>query len=602
MADVDYTIDVQAEGIGTDATAEEVTALANSLEAAEKVVTRFDGALDAAGARLAEAGAAADAANSALAEAEAQYARLERAATRAGKKVERAAAKGKDTTQLQAAADAAAAAVREQAQVVDQASAKARKAAAAQKELAKAYKTVGKAADRAAEETRGTDKSFGDLFGAAGALGGPLGGVAGQISGIGDGLRAGGGKGGLILGAFAAGNAFIMMMKASIGLAVGLASAVGGLLAFAVAADKATSKKLQSAWEKAGKSIKKLFEGVHTEKLVKPIEGILGMLDEGTSASKGLSKIFETLLNPIIDGLVEGEAGVKEFFSGLIIGALDAIIYVLRLRNSIAKAIPKETREKIKEVVESLLGLKDPAKEAESAFLLLAVAIGILLIPVVLLAANVLFFWTAWKGFLNNLDATKAKLKEVAAAIGGFIGNTAATLGKLGEAGAAAGKNLTDGLAKGIKNGTSDVVSAASALAGAAAKGIANALESKSPSRLAERIMFTVPQGATRALERGVAPVERAGRRLGQAATDGLGEPLQRRRGEPARMSSRGRQGQRGAGSGSITLNFREGSIVINAPSGDAKGIAQEVRRVLLAEIDGAALQLGGGELVTGTT
>jgi len=35
-------------------------------------------------------------------------------------------------------------------------------------------------------ETRGTDRSFGDLFGAAGALGGSLGPLAGQISGIGD--------------------------------------------------------------------------------------------------------------------------------------------------------------------------------------------------------------------------------------------------------------------------------------------------------------------------------------------------------------------------------------------------------------------------------
>jgi hypothetical protein len=60
--------------------------------------------------------------------------------------------------------------------------------------------------------------------------------------------------------------------------------------------------------------------------------------------------------------------------------------------------------------------------------------------------------------------------------------------------------------------------------------------------------------------------------------------------------------GGRRGGQAAVTLTLESGAIVINAPTGDAGDLAREVRRVLLAEVDGAALQLGAGELATGTT
>lgn len=628
MADTEFTIEVQAEGIGMDSTADDLEALGNRIEAADKVITRFDKALEVAGAKLAEQAGAAAKAASALEEAESKYERLERAATKAAKKVEKAAAAGKDTTQLQAAADAAAAAVREQAQVMDRAAAEADAAAAAQKKLARAYRSVEKAASRAAEETRGTQRSFGDLFGAAGALGGPLGGLAGQISGIGDGLRAGGLKGGLILGAFAAGNAFIMWAKAAVGLGLALGGVVAGLLAFAVASDKATSDKLAKAWEKAQKNVKGLFEGVKTEKLVRPVESLLKLLDKNTSAGKGLAKILETLLNPIIDGFDKGEPMIKEFFKGMIIGAQRAIIFVLKLRNSIARAIPKETRERVKKLAGDILSLGNSAKLGGTAFKVLGLVLAALLIPLGLLVAlfamvgvvlvNMVYQAESAAKILGkvgeaiekatdpaNVERNAQKLVQSVAELVGAIYNA---IGKLGGKAGEIGQDVWKGLIRGMKSGQGPVAGAAQALAAAILGGISGGLESKSPSRAAERVARTVPQGAIIALRKGEPMVEAAADDLGTAMIGGLQRsvppsPLSppRQSMSPAATSSRGGGAPTGNGA-QIMLTIGPNGIVVQAPSGDGEDIARTIRRVLLAEVEGAVVQLGAGEVVAGTT
>lgn len=602
MADTEYSIEVQAEGIGTESTAAEILALDDAMSAADKVVTRFDSALERTGALLAEAGTAAEQANGALDEARAKYQSLEKASIRAGKAVERAAAKGKDTTKLQQQADAAAAAVREQATAVDQAASKASAAAAAQDKLAKAYKNLEKRADRAAEASRGTKKSFGELFGAAGALGGPLGGLAGQISGIGDGLRGGGGKAGVILATFAAGNAFIVAAKAVVAFGVAIGAAVAGLLAYAIAADEATSKKLGKAWEQAGKNAKKLFEGVKTDKLVKPAQSLLQLLDGSTSAGKGLSKIFDTILNPIIDGLVKAEPLAKEFFKGMILGALRAIIFVLKLRNAVAKAIPKETREKIKKVVAAIFSLENAAKAGEEAFNLWFLPFKMFI--VLGTEAGLKALWLAetldeafsdltsddveaWLlGITNSIiDWGEEAASAIDDALGGWPGK-----------GLEAAKSLGQGIIDGIVEIAGKVADAASNMADGAVKAIKKTLNIKSPSR----VMFSmfrddVGGAAAMGLEASERDVNRGAQKLGAATLEGATQL-------PPPGGGQQPIGRGGDGRATVQLTLNEGAITINAPSGDAPALAQEVRRVLLAEVDGAALQLGAGELATGTT
>jgi hypothetical protein len=602
MADTEYSIEVQAEGIGTESTAAEILALDDAMTAADKVVTRFDSALERTGALLAEAGTAAERANGALDEARAKYNSLEKASIRAGKAVERAAAKGKDTTALQAAADAAAAAVLEQAAAVDRAAAEATSAAAAQDKLARAYKNLEKRADRAAEASRGTKKSFGELFGAAGALGGPLGGLAGQISGIGDGLRGGGGKAGVILATFAAGNAFIIAAKAAVAFGVAIGAAVVGLLAYAVAADEATTKKLGKAWEDAGKNAKKLFEGVKTDKLVKPAQSLLQLLDGSTSAGKGLSKLFETILNPIIDGLVKAEPLAKEFFKGMILGALRATIFVLKLRNSVAKAIPKETREKIKKLVASIFSLENAAKAGEEAFNLWFLPFKMFIVLGTEAGLKALWLAETLDEAFSDLssDDVEAWLLGITNSIIDWGEDAASAiddaLNGWPSKGLEAAKELGQGIIDGIVEIAGNVAKAASDMADGAVKAIKKTLKIKSPSRVMFR-MFKDDVGGAAAmgLEASESDVRQGASKLGTATMEGATQL-------PPPGTPSATPGGRGNGQATVTLTLESGAIVISAPTGDAGDLAREVRRVLLAEVDGAALQLGAGELATGTT
>lgn len=579
VADSEYTIDVDARAVGADATAAQVNALGDSLDVATRVVTQFDGALAAAGTQLANAASLVDSTSAALSEAEATYSRLEKTARAAAVKVEKAAAAGKDTSQLQAAADAAIAAVREQADAVDEAKRSAQSAAKAHEKLAGSYRKIEKAANKAAEASRGTDRSFGDLFGAAGALGGPLGGLAGQISGIGDGLRAGGKKGGVILLTFAFANMLIMAAKAAVVFVGGIGVAIGGLLAYAIAADKATSDRFSKAWEKAGKNAKSLFEGVHTEKLVRPVESLLNLLNKNTSAGKGLAAIFETLLNPIIDGVDKGEPLIKEFFKGIIIGALKALIFLYQLRNAILRAVPKETRDKIKDFVSKLLSLSNAAKSGELAFKIMAIAAISVAIALGIIAVAIAIVIVAVGIMVALIGIAFGKLLV---AIDEFItGSPKATK----KGGKEAGDSFWQGMVLGILNGLGPVGKAAASLIKAAMGGAKKEADSHSPSRKLMRFgQHDLAGAVSLGMYRGERQVRRAGQRIGKAAVEGTTEA-------PSRGRSPAQQQMARQPAGGNTVTVHPGAVVIYAQGGE--DIQTAARRAAEELIEMVVIQLG---------
>lgn len=592
MADVDFSIEVAAEGVGTDATAEQVEALGESIEAAEKVLTPFDSALERTAGLLDEAASAAETANSALSSAEAEYKRLERAATRAGKAVERASAKGKDTTALQASADSAAAAVKRQGVAVDQARAKATAAAAAENRLAASYKKISAAAGAAAAKTKalgraqkGASKSgvgLGSTIQAVSPLLGSMGGRLGQVT--------------QLIGQAGFVGVVLLAVIATVALAGAVVYLGAKMLLFAIAADKATSKKLSAAWKQAGKDAKTLFEGVNTDKLVKPAESMLQILDKNTSAGKGLSKIFETLLNPVIDGLVKAAPLAKEFIKGLILGALRAIIFMLRLRNAVAKAIPRETREKIKKLVAGIFSLENAAKAGEEAFD--AFFLPIRMFAVLASEAGLKALWLAdvLEGIWDDLSSD-----EFQAWMLGVLNDIADWADDMASDATSAAADFVDGIAQGLLDGVGAIADAAKKLGSAAMDAIKSVTESGSPSKVMVRWGRDDFAGAiAMGQEEGEKDVRRASRKLGEASVEGVRLESARKLPSPGARAAPGGNGR--SGQATITVTFSDGAIVINAPSGDSGELAQEVRRVLLEEIDGAALQLGGGELVAGTT
>lgn len=161
MADV--TIDILAQLEGAEST-DQILALANSLDVTDKAAGQFDAAIAKVQAQLDAATQAAQASSAELDNANSRYNQLEKAADKAAKAVERAAVKGKDTSELQTAADAAKAALAGQAAAVDAARDKATGAVAAQEQLAAA---LGKVEEAAQSSARAQQKAADDAAKAA---------------------------------------------------------------------------------------------------------------------------------------------------------------------------------------------------------------------------------------------------------------------------------------------------------------------------------------------------------------------------------------------------------------------------------------------------
>jgi hypothetical protein len=598
MADgTTYSIDISARTIGADASAAQINQLAGSLVAAQAVATPFDAAISAAKTNLTAAGAAAAAASAGLQQAEGTFARLEREALKAARAVERAAAKGKDTTALQASADAAAAAVARQATAVDRAASEARDAAAAEKELASSLKTLESAASRSAASmrsvgtsTNAAQRNFGDMTRSATALGGRVGGLVGQITGVVEGLGAGGLAGAAIVAA----SAILVLELAMVGLVVALGAATFKLLKFAVQANKAVSTKMQKRWERFKKEVTGLFEGVRVDKLLRPMDQLLDLFNKNTASGQALKFLIETLLNPIIEGARKGAPLLVEMFKGGIIAALDLVIVVLRIRNAILRMVPKETRQRIADFIEGIAGAGTAADTAALAVKILAVGVFLLagafgalaiamLIPIGLVVALTALLVGPFVAGVYLIIKSLQKLKEAFTS----TGKDAKAGGK------EAGTGFVQGILDGITSGVGAIVAAAKGLGKAAVSALKSGLKSKSPSKLT----FEVGEegfagGLTAGIMRGAPDAEDAATDLGKGAEAGLRGSFQAM---GASSGAGGKGAQNGAGSGQPL--FGPISITVNAPTGDGEDIAEQIERAFTRLIEGAALQTGAGPI-----
>jgi len=338
--------------------------------------------------------------------------------------------------------------------------------------------------------------------------------------------------------------------------------------------------------------MKKLFEGVRTDKLVKPVNKLLQLFDKNTSAGKGLAKIIESIMNPLIDGIVEALPLAKEFFKGMILGALKLIIIVLKLRNAILRAIPKETREKIMNTVESMLSLANVAKAGEVAFFALAIALGLVAVAGLLLVAVIVIL-------IALLLAIPIAVGVVTAWLLGAFDKTGDKWEKDGKK---ASKGLIGGIVDGIKSGAGAIGTAMASLASGAVAAFKSALSSKSPSRVFFKVAETgIGGGVVKGLEAATPAVMRASTSMADAASEGA-RTTSDSPGEPFAPVTAARGGGAGnGGGGTVTVTIEDGAVRIDAPTGDAEDIATAVRNALQETLDNLALQLGGGEVAEAT-
>jgi hypothetical protein len=556
---VKFDIDIQAHGLGLDSSAAELNALAERIQTVDTVATKFDTVVAATAKRLEEASAAAKVAAGALGLAEAKYLELERNANRAAKAVEKAAAAGKNTAELKSKADAAAASLRAQASVVDELRGKSLAAADAQSKLAGTLKTLQARQSTAAAEVK-------------------KGGKAAESSAI---DYAAMGKAGALAAAAIAASAI---------------GAIYGLGRMAIAMRPDAVMRLSIASQRLDMSMRKLFQGLDLSKFLGALDRMGALFDTTNTSGRALKLLIETIMQPIFDAVAKAEPYVSEFFKGMISGALDVVIAVLKLRNAIFKAMSPETRAAIKSLVDRIFTLNNAFALGEALVVtfgviiggVLVVALGAAAIAAASLAAALSVIAALVIGVILAIGLLVALVLLPFVLIGAGI---AVLVGKwdgfkkymkdLAKEAYNWGADIVYGMTGGLLGGSQDLGAAMAKTAAMAKDGIKDPLKIHSPSKVMEELGRYTIAGFVGGIEGGEGGVRAASAGISDAAIDGVGV------------------GSGAAGSTSTThsRSVHIDRIEIHAPSGDAESIAGAVKRALVELMEGASLTIGGGEV-----
>lgn len=541
MADgAKFDIRIEAEGIGVDATTDQLNALASKMQSVDTVATSFDAAVAAATARLAEASTAAQEAASALGVAQSRYSALERDADRAAKAVERATLAGKDTTKLRAQADMATEAMRKQAAIVDALKVKSNEAAAAQSKLAGSLKTLQAGQSKAAK---------------------------------GDG-------GALDASKLAKANAMAMAVKdAYIAIAKAVVGAVASVGKFALAANPMVMMRLQQTSMRLDMTLKRLFLGLKFDKFLGALDRMAALFDTTSASGKALKLLVEVIFQPLLDALAKIEPYVSEVFKGLVYGALLAVLAVLKIRNAIWRAMSPETRAAIKAVIDKVATMENAFRLGTVVGVALAAVLGVVAlafvgvgISIALCMVPFLLFWAAVTGIVKALSNWDSVSKWLTDTWNGFT-DWAAGLAKAAKNW---GLDIVSGLTGGLLGGSKDLGDAMGKLAAATKDGYKGPLKIQSPSRVMMQLGAYAAEGLSIGMDASIGDVRDSAAAMAGATAGGASA------GTTTSTSSR---------------SIHIGSLVVHASGGDGESITAAVKRALLEVLEGASLSVGGGEV-----
>ena len=571
MAGTSFQIDIAAQMTGGDMAAGQLRQLEEKLQGMGTSAASFDAAIDQVRAQLSAAQSASASTAAELAAGESKYRQLEVAADRAAKAVEKAAASGRDTSELQAKAAAAAAAVTSEAEALDKLKASAKAAAAEEEKLSGALKNLESAASKAKPPNMGE---------AAKKAAGPFGEMAERAKAF-----------VTLLGPYGAAAAAVVVGFLAMGAAV--AYAVGKLAILAVTLNKAAMEKINKITEQAKKNFAKLFEGVHVDAFVKAFDKIAGLLDENSSTAKALKTLISTILNPLFDAITPMTPYVVAFFRGMVLGALYAAIGVVMLRNAIRDMIPPSVIAWVSKLAAKVdwmktamwTGVAVVGALALAAILLTAAFVALVVVGIVLCAvalfALVAPIAVVVAGFLMMLLVFSLPLIAIIALVAAlaYLGYK---LYELAAGGSEAAKGLIDGLVGGIQSGAGAFMDAVRNLAKGGIDALKSALGIASPSKV---FAFAGKMTAVGYAE----GVEDESDTAAQAVTKMATGPAAAVMEQKAPGGAAGAKGGKGAGT-----TFQ---ITIHAPSGDGRDIATAVEAVLTRIFEGDVMMLGASEV-----
>ncbi len=471
-----FQIDLAVSGAASATSAAEAAALlADKLLAAGKASTEASDAVKASEVAYREAEATADRAAKALEritiQADAQKGKLA-AALDAGdaKGIERAQAKLEQLNQrqqeAQAKASSTAGALSEQASTLDKLKTAAMEAAEQESKLASeshaleaASKSAADAAGKQAKALADVGKGSGNINEMAeglGKIGGPVG-VLGQkaLGGV-QGIKKLTASMGSSTGMMAAGALGAAAFAAAV-IAIGVAAvnATAEILKWSFALNPKNTERLNAQTKTLQGNLGKLF-GLNFDKLLDGFDRLVALFDESSVTGKAMKVVFESIFQPIVDGLVDLIPKVESAFIQFEILALKALIAIKPFGSTIVMIA-----EGVGILALAIVGV-------------LVIAFGLVLAAVAATAAAIMFFGSVLTDVINFVKTLDLK---------------------------AVGTALIMGFADGITGGAASVVKAIVGVSDGAIDAAKKALGIKSPSTVFAAIGVNTGEGMVQGVD-----------------------------------------------------------------------------------------------------
>lgn len=324
------------------------------------------------------------------------------------------------------------------------------------------------------------------------------------------------------------------------------------------------AKSINAQVEKLKRNLDKMFSGLKIEALLSKFQSLGELFDENSASAQAIKVVFESIFQPLIDGLAGIVPKARTAFIQFEILAMKALIAI------------KPYGSTIMTVVQVILGL--------SAVILgaLAIAVGVVIVNLAMLAAaagvviaavGALIAGVVWLGVkivelaVQGIDWLKQKFEGIREFLAGF---DLATLGT----------QMIDGLITGIKAAAGGVIGSVTDVVSGGINAAKKALGIASPSKVFAEIGMHTAAGMTEGVSDGAAET--------QGAIESLVAPPSTVPGTP----SSGPSTQPGTGkSGSVSLQGV--TFNINGVQGAADAVKQ-LQALLTSIIEGDLASLGG--------
>lgn len=412
-----------------------------------------------------------------------------------------------------------------------------------------AAKSGQKMADSNKIATEGTGK-VNEMAEAFGKLGGPVGLIGSKVLGAAEGfkkLRGSMGSAGLYAGAAIGITAVV---AAVIALSAATASAVFSVLKWSITlSDK--NKDIEKQTTRLRANVDKIFSGLKIGGIIDGLSKVSDLFEENSASAKAIKVVFESLFQPLVDGIA---ALIPQLVAGfiqfeiLVLKALIAIkpfgSWIVKLAEVVAISFG---------VIAAVAGLALAAVAGMFLLLfvapiMLAVAVVWLLVEAVKIAAN----WISNLGTSISNGASSAFDSLKLAVQGALEWLSNLSLADIGTM-------LVQGLIMGITGAGPGVVTAITKLAGSAIDAAKSALGIASPSKVFAEIGGYTAEGMAGGVDSGAPEV--------QSSMESMVAPPAPAAAAPAPASSSG---------GGAAINIE--NLIIQSKTDDPQGFADQFR------------------------